>query len=116
MAAAFAQQYDKGRISSASGGTHPAEHVHSEVVKVMLEKGIDISENKPRRISRAELEEANQLIVMGCGAESFCPAPLLDNVIDWNLEDPHEQSIEKARKIRDEIEYRILQLIDDITL
>ena len=68
MAAAFAQQYDKRRITSASGGTHPAEHVHPEVVKAMLEKGIDISENKPHRTSRAELEEANQVIVMGCDA------------------------------------------------
>ncbi|MFX1566416.1 MAG: low molecular weight phosphatase family protein [Promethearchaeota archaeon] len=116
MAGAFAKKYGEGRIISTTGGTQPADHVHPEVVKAMQEKGIDISGNIPRRISVAELNEADQVVVMGCGAESFCPAPLLDRVIDWNLEDPAGQPVEKVREIRDEIEHRVIHLIDTLTI
>jgi arsenate reductase len=52
---------------------------------------------------------------MGCGAESFCPASLLDRVIDWKLDDPKGQPIEKVREIRDEIEKRVVKLINELT-
>jgi protein-tyrosine-phosphatase len=114
MAAAFAQKHGEGRITVASGGTHPADHVHPVVIEAMAEKGYDVSQNIPRRITVDELHKADQVVVMGCGAESFCPAPLLDRVIDWELEDPGDQPIEKVREIRDEIRQRVIQLIKEL--
>jgi len=29
--------------------------------------------------------EAGMIIVMGCSAQGFCPAPLLNKVVDWEL-------------------------------
>jgi protein-tyrosine-phosphatase len=115
MAGAFAQTHGEGRITSYTGGTHAADNVHPIVVEAMKEKGIDISENKPRKITADELHEADTIVVMGCGGGSFCPAPLLDRVIDWDLEDPADQPIEKVREIRDEIERRVLDLIETLT-
>lgn len=114
MAAAFAQKYGTGCIIASSGGTHPADQVHPIVVEAMAEKGLDISQNIPRRITVDELYAANQVVVMGCEAEGFCPAPLLDKVLDWELEDPKDQPIEKVREIRDEIEQRVLKLIKEL--
>ncbi|MFX1475727.1 MAG: arsenate reductase ArsC [Promethearchaeota archaeon] len=111
MAAAFANLYGEGRVVASSGGTNPAEEVHPVVVEAMRERGIDISQNKPRRISTANLEEADQVIVMGCGAEGFCPATLLKKVEDWALDDPKGQPLERVREIRDEIEERVKELI-----
>jgi protein-tyrosine-phosphatase len=111
MAAAFTNLHGKGLAIASSGGTNPGEEVHPIVVQAMLEKGIDISQNKPTEISQADLEEADQVIVMGCGAEGFCPAPLLSKVEDWGLDDPKGQPLEKVREIRDEIEERVLKLI-----
>ncbi len=111
MAAAFTNLYGKGRVVASSGGTQPAEEIRPIVVQAMLEKSIDISQNKPNPISSTDLEEADQVIVMGCGAEGFCPAPLLKKVEDWALEDPKGKPIEEVREIRDEIEERILRLI-----
>lgn len=81
----------------------------------MREKGYDIANNKPRDISIAELNAADQVVVMRYRAETFCPAPLLDKVIDWDLDDPSDQPLEKVREIRDEIEPHVLQLIDELT-
>jgi len=48
MSTAFAEQERdrrglEDRVSIVTGGTHPADHVHEEVVTVMDEVGIDIS-------------------------------------------------------------------------
>ena len=55
--------------------------------------------------------QANLIIIMGCGASDICPSPFLKETVDWALEDPKDKSIEKIREIRDEIERRIRQLI-----
>lgn len=55
-------------------------------------------------ISVAELNKVDQVVILGCGAQHFCLAPLRDVVTDWNFEDPARQPLEEVREIRDEIE------------
>jgi protein-tyrosine-phosphatase len=114
MAEAFAKSYGKGKVEAKSAGTMPAEKVNPVVVQVMQEKGIDLSTNKPKLITNHMVLEADKIIVMGCSAQGFCPAPLLGKVIDWEVEDPKGKPIEKVRKIRDEIEGRIKKLIEEM--
>jgi protein-tyrosine-phosphatase len=113
MAEAFANHYGKGKLVASSAGVMLAERVNPVVVEVMKEKGIDISMNKPKLLMTKMTEEVDLIITMGCSVEKICPAPLLKNVIDWGLEDPKDQPIEKVRQIRDEIEKRVLKLILD---
>lgn len=114
MAEGFANHYGKGKLVASSAGVMLADKVNPVVVEVMKEKGIDISMNKPKLLTTNMAEEADLIITMGCSVEKFCPAPLLKNVIDWGLEDPKGKPIEEVRKIRDEIETRILKLIAEI--
>ncbi len=48
MAAAFYNSLSK-TDEGISAGTQPSEHVHPEVVAVMKEVGIDLSNAKPQR-------------------------------------------------------------------
>jgi arsenate reductase len=48
---------------------------------------------------------------MGCGVEESCPVVYLKDFIDWGLEDPIGQPVEKYRQVRDEIERLVLELI-----
>jgi protein-tyrosine-phosphatase len=114
MAEAFANHYGKGEIVASSGGVMLAERVNPLVVEAMMEKGIDISVNKPKLLTPAMAEDADKIITMGCSVEKICPAPLLKNVIDWDLEDPKGKPLEKVREIRDEIEKRVLNLIAEL--
>lgn len=114
MAEAFAKTYGKGKVEAKSAGTMPAREVNSVVVQVMREKGIDLSANKPKLITNEMVKEADMIIVMGCSAQGFCPAPLLNKVIDWGIEDPKDKPIEKVREIRDEIERKIKKLIEEM--
>ena len=113
MAEAFAKHYGKGKVEATSAGTMPSSEVNPVVVQVMKEKGIDISKNKPKLINNQMVQEADIVIVMGCDPQGFCPAPLLEKVVDWKLEDPKGKAIEKVREIRDEIERRVKKLIDE---
>jgi protein-tyrosine-phosphatase len=115
MAEAFTNQYGKGKVVASSAGVMPADHVNPIVVEAMKEKGIDISDNKPKMLTTKMAEEADKVITMGCSVEKFCPAPLLKNVIDWGLEDPKSKPIDKVREIRDEIEKRVLRLITELS-
>jgi arsenate reductase len=117
MAAAFFNELKQLPISNRqlpneahaiSAGTAPAERVHPEVIEVMREVGIDLSSARPQLLTPALASEADLLVTMGCGDQ--CPyVPGLE-VIDWPLEDPKGQPIEKVRQIRDEIRRRVEQL------
>ena len=113
MAEAFANHYGKGKLIAQSAGIMIADQVNPLVVEVMKEKGIDISKNKPKLLTMEMTQQTDQVITMGCSAEQVCPAPLLKNVIDWKLEDPKDKPIEEVRKIRDEIEQKVLKLTSE---
>jgi protein-tyrosine-phosphatase len=114
MAEAFARKYGGDKIEALSAGTMPSMEVNPVVIQVMQEKGIDLSKNKPKLITREMVQEADMIIVMGCSAEGFCPAPLLNKVTDWGIEDPKGKPIEKVREIRDEIGRRVKKLVEDL--
>ncbi|NWG11288.1 arsenate reductase ArsC [Candidatus Bathyarchaeota archaeon] len=114
MAEAFSKAYGKDKVEGLSAGTMPTKEVNPVIVQVMREKGIDLSGNKPRLITNQMVQEADMIIVMGCSAQGFCPAPLLNKVVDWGIEDPKDKPIEKVREIRDEIETKVKKLIEDI--
>jgi len=115
MAEAFAKEYGRSKVEALSAGTMPSNEINPMVVQVMLEKGFDLSKNKPKSITGQMVQEADMIIVMGCSAQGFCPAPLLNKVIDWGIEDPKNKPIENVREIRDEIERRVRGLVQEIS-
>jgi protein-tyrosine-phosphatase len=115
MAEGFAKYYGDNKVEAMSAGTMPSNEVNPLVIQVMQEKGIDISGNKPKQITMHIVQDADAIIVMGCSAQGFCPAPLLGKVTDWNIEDPKGKPLEKVREIRDEIEKKVRELISQIS-
>jgi protein-tyrosine-phosphatase len=122
MAAAFAgrereRRDDGGETSDVeivTGGTDPADHVHDEVVEVMQEVGIDISDRTPREATPEELQDCDYVITMGCSAEDACPATWSGENRDWGLDDPDGRSLDAVRAIRDEIEERVVSLFSEL--
>jgi len=114
IAEGFAKHYGNSKVEAISAGTMPASEINPLAIQVMQEKGIDISKNKLKPITSQMVQEADTIIVMGCSAQGFCPAPLLGKVTDWNIEDPKGKPLEKVREIRDEIEEKVRKLITEI--
>jgi protein-tyrosine-phosphatase len=112
MSAALLERDAEGRHNALSAGTMPAEHVHPEVVEVMRELGIDLSERQPRLLTRELSEQADVVVTMGCG--DACPVIPGKRYIDWDLPDPHGRSVAEVRAIREEIDRRMFALISDL--
>jgi hypothetical protein len=50
----------------------------------------------------------------GLQCQGFCPALLLNKVVDYGIEDPKDRPIEKVREISDGIERSVKKLISEI--
>jgi len=111
MAEAFVNKYGQGKLAAQSAGIKLASNVNPVVVEAMMEKGIDISMNKPKLLTQEMANQADLIVTMGCGAADLCPGPFFKDTVDWALEDPKGKSIDKVREIRDEIERRVKKLI-----
>ncbi len=117
MAAGFARHYARElglELEIASGGTRPAERVDERAIQVMKEKGIDISGERPRAINPQELRNFDYIITMGCSAEGVCPADFSGRARDWGIPDPKGKPLEFYRKIRDELERKVRELIEEV--
>ena len=110
MAAAFFNQLaDPLKARAISAGTEPGLRVHPEVLEVMKEVGIDLSEAKPQKLTDKLAREAQLLITMGCGDKCpYVPGLRRD---DWPLQDPKSQPMEDVRTIRNDIESRVQTLL-----
>ncbi len=110
MAAAFFNALvDPDKAHAISAGTQPGERVHPEVVSVMQEIGIDVSEARPQRLTAELAKGAHTLVTMGCG--DACPAIPGARRDDWPLPDPKGKPIAEVRRIRDGIRDRVSQML-----
>jgi arsenate reductase (thioredoxin) len=109
MSSALFEQAAHGEHRAISAGTAPADHVHPEVIQVMQELGIDLSDRTPQLLTRELAERADVVVTMGCGDQ--CPLIPGKCYIDWELTDPSGQPIEAVRATRDEIARRVKELV-----
>ena len=109
MAAAFARQIGGDRIIVYSAGSDPGDRLNPAVVSVMAEKGMDISNETPKKLTDEMGRIADVIVTMGCGDE--CPVYTGKRYVDWDLTDPAGRTVQEVRPIRDEIEARVAGLI-----
>ena len=109
-AALFNKHANPARARAISAGTQPADHVHPEVVAAMAARGIDVSAQKPQRLTPELASRAQWLITMGCGDE--CPVVPGAKRDDWPIADPKGRDAATVEAIANEIDQRVRHLID----
>jgi protein-tyrosine-phosphatase len=112
MSQALFERAADGRHSALSAGTTPGEHVHPEVVEVMRELGIDLSDRVPQGLTVELAQQADVVVTMGCG--DACPYIPGKHYIEWNLPDPKDRPLEEVRATRDEIQQRVSALVTEL--
>jgi arsenate reductase len=112
MSQALFEQAAAGRHAARSAGTTPAEHVHPEVVTVMAELGIDLSDHIPKALTDDLARWADVVVTMGCGDR--CPYIPGRRYLDWDLTDPHGRDLDAVRAIRDDIAERVETLLGEL--
>jgi arsenate reductase (thioredoxin) len=97
-----------------SGGSEPGNEVNSAAVEAMAERGIDIAHEYPKPWTDEIVQAADVIITMGCG--DACPIFPGRRYEAWVLEDPAGMGVDAVRPIRDEIERRVRQLLDELAV
>jgi arsenate reductase len=112
MSAALFERAATGKHTALSAGTTPADHVHPEVIAVMNELGIDLSDRKPQLLTTDLTKQADVIVTMGCG--DACPYIPGKHHIDWDLLDPKGRPLDQVRAIGKDIARRIDSLLADL--
>jgi arsenate reductase len=103
-----------GAHQARSAGSRPAEHVHANVVRVMVERGFDLSDRSPHHLDDDDMEWADVVVTMGCGDE--CPFVSGKRYVDWELADPSGRPDDGVRRIADEIDRRVVSLVSELAV
>lgn len=123
IAEGFLRRYAADRFEVHSAGTDPNDEVHPLAIQVMAEGGIDISTQHPKGLREfLGRLHVRYLIIVCDGADENCPRifPGLVERIVWPFDDPAQfrgssaETIAEFRRIRDEIENRILTWLEDV--
>ena len=112
MAAGLLKLRSQGRINVRSAGSTPGEEINPNAVLALQELGVDMSEAFPKPLTDEVVRAADVVITMGCG--DACPIYPGKKYEDWVLDDPAEQDLETVRRIRDEIDGRVQELIAEL--
>lgn len=116
MAEAFARA---AGAEAYSAGTEPAGYLHPLAVKVMAEKGIDISGQTSKRLD-LDLAQTMNAVITVCGeADETCPVISHANRLHWPIADPakatgtQDDILGMFRAVRDDIGRRVEAFIKD---
>ena len=117
MAEGFLNNLGRERFIAFSAGSKPSS-INPFAVRVMQEKGIDISNNKSKHLNKY-IDDAFDYIITVCdNAKDSCPI-FPDNYtkLHWDIEDPaeyagtEEEILNFFRTIRDKIESNVREFI-----
>jgi protein-tyrosine-phosphatase len=109
MAEAFARMHAAGRVEAFSAGSRPSGRINPKALEAMRERGYDLARHASKSLDEIPDGEYAAAITMGCG--DACPMVQATLREDWQLPDPREMAPAEFRKVRDEIEARVLALL-----
>jgi arsenate reductase (thioredoxin) len=110
MAEAFARLHGGGAVEAFSAGSRPSGRINPKAIEAMRERGCDLAAHGSKSLHDIPQGEYAAAITMGCG--DACPMVRAALREDWQLPDPREMPPEEFRKVRDEIEARVLALLE----
>jgi protein-tyrosine-phosphatase/DNA-binding transcriptional ArsR family regulator len=88
IAEALAEQLSGGAVSAASAGSHP-KPLHPNAVRVMRERGIDLTGRRSKHLSEFAGQRFDYVISLCDRAREVCPEfPGGPELIHWSIPDP----------------------------
>ena len=121
MAEALLVHRTRGAIAARSGGSHP-KPLHPNAVRVMAERGIDISAHRSKHLDRFIGERFDRVITLCDKVREVCPDfPGQPITAHWSMADPAADSSDDDTcyhafvRTADEIEMRVELLTAQLT-
>ncbi|MEB3030638.1 arsenate reductase ArsC [[Mycobacterium] nativiensis] len=114
MALGYFTHYAADNAIAWSGGSEPGNQINPAAIEAMREVGIDITGEYPKPWTGQIVQAADVVITMGCG--DACPTFPGKRYENWELPDPAGQGLDAVRPIRDQIDQRVHQLLDQLNV
>jgi len=102
----------RGRVLVRSAGSAPGDGINPAIAQVLTERGLDVSKEFPKPLTDEAARAADIIITMGCG--DACPVYMGKRYLDWSLTDPAGKPVDEVRSIVDEVEARVLDLLEEL--
>lgn len=112
MAEGFARLHGGARVEACSAGSRPSGTINPRAIAMMAERGIDLRTQHSKSLQDVGDEPFDAVVTMGCG--DACPWIPAARREDWALPDPKELDDAGFRRIRDEIEQRVIALLREL--
>jgi arsenate reductase len=114
IAAALLNQLADGTARGISAGTAPDERVNERTVTVLREVGIEVGDEKPGKVSREQLEQADRVVSLGCPLPPDLAAVAAGRIEEWPMPDTAGKPVEAVREVRELIKARVQRLIGEL--
>jgi arsenate reductase len=105
----LAEHHGGDRVIVRSAGSEPGDSLNPLVVQVLQERGLSVEGEAPKLLTYDGVQEADIVITMGCG--ETCPVFPGKTYEDWKLDDPKDQEVDTVRRIVNEVEERVKDLL-----
>jgi ArsR family transcriptional regulator, arsenate/arsenite/antimonite-responsive transcriptional repressor / arsenate reductase (thioredoxin) len=120
IAEALVEHRSAGTVEARSAGSHP-KPLHPNAVRVMAERGIDISDRTTKSLTRFARNRFDRVITLCDKVREICPEfPRSPVTTHWSMPDPAaiegEKSYAAFVAIADELETRIGLLLTELSV
>ena len=88
IAEAFVEELTRGEVEARSAGSHP-KPLHPNAVRVMRERGIDISGRRSKHLSEFAKQRFGYVVTLCDRVREVCPEfPDHPDLVHWSIPDP----------------------------
>jgi arsenate reductase len=108
-AAALARHLGGDSLDVRSAGSAPGAGVNPAVAQVLAERGLPVDGHVPTHLDRSVVEAADVVVTMGCG--ETCPVVPGTRYEDWPVADPAGRDVDTVRRIVDDVDARVRDLL-----
>ncbi|MFV0374406.1 metalloregulator ArsR/SmtB family transcription factor [Microbacterium sp.] len=112
LAAGILRQLAGDKVVVRTAGSAPAGDVREAIVTVLDEIGVPLGGEFPKPLTDDAVKTADVVVTMGCG--DACPVHPGRRYLDWDLADPAGQPMSVIRRIRDDIDRRVRELLVEL--
>lgn len=95
-----------------TAGSAPTDSVRHTVAVALDEIGVSLGGEFPKPLTDDAVRGADIVVTMGCG--DACPVYPGRRYLDWDLDDPADKPLSEVRRIRDDIDRRVRELLREL--
>ena len=114
IAAALLNRLADDRAHGRSAGTEPAERVNERTIAVLREIGIEVTAERPGRVTAEQIEQADRVVSLDCPLPPELEALAGAKIEQWPMPDTSGKPVEAVREVRDLIRARVERLLAEL--